>query len=138
MFGDSIMESKIEAIMALAALLQGPNEVGNSILGKQGCLELIIALADSGNAVHIVGWQALLHKILFNVSPQKYAVEALVHSASKKDKCSGVIKQATPLLKELYQSQNDAIKVRALVVSATRTSLLPTHYNTYITRDYAN
>jgi len=48
---------------------------------------------------------------------QKYAVEALVHSASKKDKCSGLIKQATPILKELYQSQNDYIKVRALVVS---------------------
>ena len=40
-----------------------------------------------------------------------------MHSASKKDKCSGVIKQATPILKQLYQSQNDAIKVRALVVS---------------------
>ena len=48
---------------------------------------------------------------------QKYAVEALVHSASKKDRCSGVIKQATPILKELYQSANDYIKVRALVVS---------------------
>ena len=43
-------------------------------------------------------------------------MEALVHSASKKDRCSGVIKQATPILKELYQSSNDYIKVRALVV----------------------
>jgi Myosin-binding striated muscle assembly central len=48
---------------------------------------------------------------------QKYAVEALVHSASKKEKCTGVIKQATPILKRLYQSENDSIKVRALVVS---------------------
>ena len=47
---------------------------------------------------------------------QKYAVEALVYSSSKKDRCSGVIKQATPILKELYQSKNEYIKVRALVV----------------------
>lgn len=48
---------------------------------------------------------------------QKCAVEALVYSASKKEKCAGVIQQATPILKQLYQSQNDSIKVRALVVS---------------------
>ena len=52
---------------------------------------------------------------------QKYAVEALVQSASKKDKCSGVIKQATPILKQLYQSANDAVKVRALVVGSNQT-----------------
>ena len=46
-------------------------------------------------------------------------MEALVQSASKKERCSGVIKQATPILKTLYHSQNDAIKVRALVVSVT-------------------
>ncbi len=51
---------------------------------------------------------------------QKYAIEALVHSASKKDRVSAVINQATPILKELYQSQNDSIKVRALVVSSFR------------------
>jgi len=50
---------------------------------------------------------------------QKCAVEALVYSASKKEKCAGVIQQATPILKQLYQSQNDSIKVRALVVSSS-------------------
>ena len=57
---------------------------------------------------------AILYAVILLV--QKYAVEALVHSTSKKSRCSGLIKQATPILKELYQSQNDAIKVRALVV----------------------
>ncbi|KAK2185884.1 hypothetical protein NP493_219g00021 [Ridgeia piscesae] len=98
MFGDNMMESKLEAIMALTALLQGPLEVGNVILAREGVLEILLAMADSGDIIHT-----------------KYAVEALVHSASKKNRCSGVIKQATPILKELYQSQNDAIKVRALV-----------------------
>ncbi len=39
-----------------------------------------------------------------------------MNSASKKERCSGVIKQATPILKQLYQSKNDYVKVRALVV----------------------
>lgn len=98
LFRDDILDSKLEAVMALAALLQGPTVVGNGILAREGVLDLIIAMADSGSAVHV-----------------KYAVEALVFSASKKEKCSGVIKQATPILKQLYQSQNDSIKVRALV-----------------------
>lgn len=95
---DDIMESKLEAVMALAALLQGPSGVGNSILAREGMLDMIIAMADSGSAIHV-----------------KCAVEALVYSASKKEKCAGVIQQATPILKQLYQSQNDSIKVRALV-----------------------
>ena len=98
MLGDNIFESKLEAVMSLAALLQGPYEVGNMVLTREGIVEMILTMANSGNAIHT-----------------KYAVEALVHSASKKERCSGVIKQATPILKELYQSSNDAIKVRALV-----------------------
>lgn len=95
---DDIMESKLEAVMALAALLQGPSRVGNGVLAREGMLDMIIAMADSGSAVHV-----------------KCAVEALVYSSSKKEKCAGVIQQATPILKQLYQSQNDSIKVRALV-----------------------
>lgn len=98
MFGDEIFESKIEAVMALACLLQGPFEIGNYVLGRTGVLEMILAMADSDNAMHV-----------------KYAVEALVYSTSKKDRCSGVLKQATPILKQLYQSKNDYVKVRALV-----------------------
>ena len=54
LFGDNIMESKVEAVMALAALLQGPFEIGNSILGRTGVLEMILAMADSDNAMHVV------------------------------------------------------------------------------------
>ena len=145
MFGDNIHESKLEAVMALAALLQGPYEVGNNILAREGIVELMLAMADSGNAIYTVSFlpdfvvvvfkqhclgiirlHALtIHNIRWYIGKtvcccmfvQKYAVEALVHSASKKERCSGVIKQATPILKTLYQSQNDTIKVRALVVS---------------------
>ena len=47
------------------------------------------------------------------------AVEAIVNSASKKEKCTGILKDAVPILKKLYQSGEDHIKVRALVVSCT-------------------
>lgn len=56
MFGDNIHESKLEAVMALAALLQGPYEVGNSILAREGIVELMLAMADSGNAIYTVRW----------------------------------------------------------------------------------
>ncbi|ESO08016.1 hypothetical protein HELRODRAFT_110263 [Helobdella robusta] len=98
LFKDEIVDSKLEAVLALAALLQGAPTVGNSILSREGVLDIILAMADSGDAIYV-----------------KYAVEALVQSASKKEKCSGVIKQATPILKQLYQSSQDAVKVRALV-----------------------
>ena len=54
MFGDNIMESKLEAIMGLTALLQGPVEVGNAILAREGVLEILLAMADSGDIIHTV------------------------------------------------------------------------------------
>ena len=41
--------------MALTALLQGPFEEGNRVLGKEGVLEIILAMADSNDAIHTVG-----------------------------------------------------------------------------------
>ena len=55
--------------------------------------------------------------VLFYDLLQKVAVEAIVHSASKKDKCTGLLGGAVPILKKLYhEGADDAIKVRALVV----------------------
>ena len=51
------------------------------------------------------------------VSVQRVAVEAIVHSASKKDRCTGILKDAVPILKNLYKSSDESIQVRALVVS---------------------
>ncbi len=48
------MESKLEAVMALTALLQGPFDEGNRVLGKEGVLEIILAMADSNDAIHTV------------------------------------------------------------------------------------
>lgn len=99
MFGDVDMDSKLEAIVAVTALLQGPFDLGNHMIANAGVIEIMMALADSPDAFH-----------------QKIAVEALVQSASKKDKCSGALRHAVPLLKKLYQtSTDDSVKARALV-----------------------
>ena len=54
MFGDQIMESKLEAVMAMAALLQGPIEVGNMILAREGVVEILLAMTEGGDPVHVV------------------------------------------------------------------------------------
>ncbi|ESP02238.1 hypothetical protein LOTGIDRAFT_224978 [Lottia gigantea] len=98
LFTDEIMESKIEAVEAISTLLQGPYEVGNMIIGAEGVVQLMFALASSENPLH-----------------QRIAVEAIVHSASKKNRCSGILKEAVPILKKLYQTGEDETRVRALV-----------------------
>lgn len=98
LFGDSLFESKVEAIKCISSLLQGPYEVGNIILGFDGVTQIMLALANSDNPLH-----------------QQLAVESIVHSASKKDKCAGLLNDAVPVLKKLYQESIDTVKVRALV-----------------------
>ncbi|BFZ11471.1 hypothetical protein BsWGS_14510 [Bradybaena similaris] len=98
LFADGILESKIEAVAALATLLQGAYEVGALLLGIEGVTQLMLTLAESDSPQY-----------------QRVAVEAIVSSASKKDKCSGILQDAVPILKKLYQTSEDHIKVRALV-----------------------
>ena len=65
MFGDNIHESKLEAVMAIAALLQGPYEVGNNILAREGVVEIMLAMADSGSAIYTVTWRTIFtHSVL--------------------------------------------------------------------------
>jgi hypothetical protein len=45
------------------------------------------------------------------------AVEAIVLSASKKDKAAGILTQGADVLKNLYRSANEDIRLLALVVS---------------------
>ncbi|XP_060594947.1 protein unc-45 homolog B-like [Ruditapes philippinarum] len=99
LFSTEDLDSKVEAVRAISMLLQGPFEIGNMILGFEGVNGIMLALAQSDRAIH-----------------QQIAVEAIVHSASKKDRCTGLLTEAVPVLKHLYHNgNNDNIKVRALV-----------------------
>ncbi|XP_055343715.1 protein unc-45 homolog B-like [Paramacrobiotus metropolitanus] len=95
---DADPKAKIRAVLAVTALLQGPFDVGNFLLGTKGILELLLAMASSDDA-----------------NQQLVAAEAMVHAASKKDKCAAILGDGLPLLKKLAQSPNDNVQVRALV-----------------------
>lgn len=53
-FSDKSFDSKLDAVVALSCLLQGPTEIGNSVLNKPGVLEMLVALAESKETAHQV------------------------------------------------------------------------------------
>lgn len=101
-FGSSALDRKLRAIQTVSALLQGPSDVGNRCLELSGVMDAVISQCGSHNLVH-----------------QQVAVEALIHAAGKAKRASFITANGVALLKDLYKkSENDGIRVRALVVSA--------------------
>ncbi|RWS10668.1 Protein unc-45-like protein [Dinothrombium tinctorium] len=97
MSGDS--ESKVEAIATITALLYGPIDVGNQCLSQEGIVEMMLVMAGADE----------------DETQQRVAAEAIIAAASKKDKCTSIASSGSKILKKLYQSKNESIKVRALV-----------------------
>ncbi|XP_075227604.1 unc-45 myosin chaperone [Lycorma delicatula] len=92
------IESKVRVIVALTALLLGPLDVGNSIVAREGMMEMILVMAGTDDKLQ-----------------QKVACECIIAAASKKDKIKSIISQGINILKQLYKSKDDTIRVRALV-----------------------
>ncbi|CAD1478878.1 unnamed protein product, partial [Heterotrigona itama] len=92
------IESKVRVVVAITTLLLGPLDVGNTIIAKEGILEMILVMAGTDDVLQ-----------------QKVACECIVAAASKKDKATTIINQGVNILKKLYQSKDDSIRVRALV-----------------------
>lgn len=90
--------AKLKAIACLGIILQGPFEVGSAVIVKNNLIMLMLDLADSDDVIQ-----------------EKVAIEAVIYSASKKDKATGILSDGIDILKKLYQSKNQSIKVRALV-----------------------
>ena len=96
------LESKLRAIQTVSVLLQGPSDVGNRTLEMSGMMDAVIALCASKEVTH-----------------QQVAVEALIHAAGKAKRASFITANGVALLKDLFKtSENDRIRVRALVVRA--------------------
>ncbi|XP_014208600.1 protein unc-45 homolog B [Copidosoma floridanum] len=95
---DPDIESKVRVTVAITTLLLGPLDVGNGIIARDGILQMILAMANSDDVLQ-----------------QKVACECIIAAASKKDKATSIINQGVNILKKLYQSKDDAIRVRALV-----------------------
>ncbi|KAL7728996.1 hypothetical protein ACLKA6_019831 [Drosophila palustris] len=92
------MESKVRVTVAITALLNGPLDVGNQIVARDGILQMILAMATTDDLLQ-----------------QRVACECLIAASSKKDKAKALCEQGVEILKGLYHSKNDAIRVRALV-----------------------
>uniref|UniRef100_A0A1B6DYT4 UNC-45/Cro1/She4 central domain-containing protein n=1 Tax=Clastoptera arizonana TaxID=38151 RepID=A0A1B6DYT4_9HEMI len=92
------IESKVRVVVALTCLLLGPLDVGNTIIARDGMLEMILVMANTEDILQ-----------------QKVACECVIAAASKKDKIKAIISQGVDILKKLYQSKEDDIRVRALV-----------------------
>uniref|UniRef100_A0A671Y6C2 Unc-45 myosin chaperone A n=1 Tax=Sparus aurata TaxID=8175 RepID=A0A671Y6C2_SPAAU len=95
------LDAKLRAIQTVSVLLQGPSDVGNRTLEMSGMIDAVISLCASEDVIH-----------------QQVAVEALIHAAGKAKRASFITANGVALLKDLYKkSENDRIRVRALVVS---------------------
>lgn len=92
------IESKVRVTVAITSLLLGPLDVGNAIISREGIIEMILVMAGTDDILQ-----------------QKVACECLIAAASKKDKAKAIINQGVSILKNLYKSKDDGIKVRALV-----------------------
>lgn len=92
------IESKVRFAATLTSLLRSALEVGNAILGKEGILEMILVMANSDDLLQ-----------------QRVASECIIAAANKADKAKAIITQGAAILKRLYTSNDEGIKVRALV-----------------------
>ena len=102
------VESKLRAIQSASTLLQGPSDTGNQALEVPGMMDAVIALCASKDVSH-----------------QQVAVEALIHASGKAKRASFITPNGVALLKDLYKnSENDRIRVRALVVRTETTAVL--------------
>jgi len=92
------IESKVRVVVALTSLLLGPLDAGNTILSRDGIMEMILVMAGTDDVLQ-----------------QKVACECIIAASSKKEKVHCIINQGVNILKKLYQSKNDNIRIRALV-----------------------
>lgn len=92
-------ESKVRVTVAITALLLGPLDVGNQIVAKEGILQMILAMATYEE----------------DILQQKVACECIIAAASKKDKAKSLVQTGMDILKKLYHSKDEGIRVRALV-----------------------
>jgi len=95
---DESLESKVRITVAITTLLKHAPDLGNSQLTKDGFLQMLLAMAQSEEYIE-----------------QLVASEALIAATAKKKDASAIINQGMDILKTLYRSKNDHIKVRALV-----------------------
>lgn len=95
---DPSLESKVRCMVAITTLLQNAVEIGQAQIAKEGILQMMLEMAKSDDYVQ-----------------QLVSSEAIIAATQKKKDSSMIITQGIDVLKQLYKSKDDHIKVRALV-----------------------
>lgn len=95
---DPDLESKVRVVVAITSLLQCAADVGSSIIGRDGILQMILAMATTEDVLQ-----------------QKVACECIVAAVMKADKAKAIMNLGVDILKQLYRSNDEGIRVRALV-----------------------
>jgi hypothetical protein len=91
-------EAKLAVMSALSVLLQGIPEIGGSVFGSTEVISKMIQLAQSKDS-----------------TAKRVAAEAMAHAASDKERCTAILGEGFEIMKQLYKSKDDSIRVRALV-----------------------
>merc|ERR1719367_2784903 len=91
-------ESCVRAVVGITTLLNGCPELGQGQISKDGVLNMMLTMAKTDDYVQ-----------------QLAAVEAIIAAIQKKKDSNSIVNSGVDILKQLYQSKNDHIKVRALV-----------------------
>lgn len=89
---------RIDAVTAVAILLHGVLDIGAKIFTQTAVLDEVVKMADSALP-----------------ESQSVAAEVLALAASNKERCQNIMKDGLPVLKKLFSSPDDGVKVRALV-----------------------
>lgn len=95
---DPQLEEKVRVVVVITAILTCAMDVGSSIISREGILQMILAMAQSDDVLQ-----------------QRVACECIVAACLKQDKAKAIMSQGVDILKGLYNSKDDSIKVRALV-----------------------
>ena len=94
---DPGMENKVRIVVAITTLLTNAPELGNSQL-KEGLLEMMLVMARSNEYIKLL-----------------MASEAIIAAARKEKDGTAIVNQCLDILKTMYKSTNDHLKVRTLV-----------------------
>ena len=96
--GKSDVDSRLGGLTALSAILGGNLQVGNEIFADELVLKTALETAK-----------------IDDISCKAIAAEVITLASSDKSRCEGILAGGLPILKELYHSPDDRIKVRAMV-----------------------
>ncbi|KAI1716556.1 myosin-binding striated muscle assembly central domain-containing protein [Ditylenchus destructor] len=91
-------ENRIKLAALLITLLQGPVDTGISLVTNDTVTNIMLQMAASGDSLE-----------------QSIAAELIVLSVSKHERATAIIKTGLPVLRKLFNSSDQNVKVRALV-----------------------